>query len=109
MDQTEPRYSDTTTPAGFNVAIGLGSSHFARHYSGNHIRFLFQKLLRCFSSLRCPQPAYLIQRVMIRYEPDRVTPFGDPRVKACLQLTVAFRSLPRPSSSTRAKASTIRP
>ena len=30
---------------------GLGCSHFARHYSGNLIRFLFLQLLRCFTSL----------------------------------------------------------
>ncbi len=30
--------------------IGLGCSHFARHYSGNHYYFLFLRLLRCFSS-----------------------------------------------------------
>ena len=58
MDPIEPRNTDTTRPAGFNVAIGLGSSHFARHYSGNHGCFLFLKVLRCFSSLRCPHPAY---------------------------------------------------
>lgn len=29
---------------------GLGSSHFARRYSGNHCCFLFLRLLRCFSS-----------------------------------------------------------
>ena len=29
---------------------GLGSSRFARHYSGNHDCFLFLSLLRCFSS-----------------------------------------------------------
>ena len=58
-DPIEPRDTDTTTPAGFNVAIGLGSSHFARRYFGNHGCFLFQELLRCFSSLRCPQPAYV--------------------------------------------------
>ena len=28
----------------------LGSSLFARHYSGNHYYFLFLRLLRCFSS-----------------------------------------------------------
>jgi hypothetical protein len=38
-----------------------------------------------------------------------VAPFGDPRVEACLQLTEAYRSLPRPSSPTNAKASTMRP
>jgi hypothetical protein len=58
-NQTEPRNTDTTTPAGFNVAIGLGSSHFARRYFGNHGCFLFLELLRCFSSLRCPLPAYV--------------------------------------------------
>ena len=36
----------------------------------------------------------------------RVAPFGHPRVKACSQLTVAFRSVPRPSSPPDAKAST---
>ena len=36
----------------------------------------------------------------------RVAPFGDPRFKACSQLTVAFRSVPRPSSPPDAKAST---
>ena len=29
---------------------GLGSSHFARRYSGNRVFFLFLRLLRCFSS-----------------------------------------------------------
>ena len=38
-----------------------------------------------------------------------VVPFGYLRLKAYLQLTVAFRSLSRPSSPLRAKASTICP
>ena len=38
-----------------------------------------------------------------------VSPFGHLRVKACLRLTEAFRSLPRPSSPVGAKASTVRP
>ena len=32
--------------------IGLGYSHFARRYFGNHCCFLFLQLLRCFTSLR---------------------------------------------------------
>jgi hypothetical protein len=32
---------------------GLGSSRFARHYSGNRYYFLFLRLLRCFSSPGC--------------------------------------------------------
>ena len=39
----------------------------------------------------------------------RVAPFGNPRIKAYLQLPVAYRSLSRPSSPAHAKASTMRP
>jgi hypothetical protein len=40
---------------------------------------------------------------------ERVSPFGNPRINACLRLPEAYRSLPRPSSSVGAKASTVRP
>ena len=46
---------------------------------------------------------------MTRHDPCRVSSFGDPRIKACLRLPVAYRSLPRPSSPLRPKASTMRP
>jgi hypothetical protein len=39
----------------------------------------------------------------------RVAPFGDPWINACVQLPRAYRSLPRPSSASSAKASTVRP
>ena len=39
----------------------------------------------------------------------QVPPFGNLRVKGCLHLSVAYRSLPRPSSASIAKASTVRP
>lgn len=39
----------------------------------------------------------------------RVPPFGYLRVTGCLHLSVAYRSLPRPSSADIAKASTVRP
>ena len=83
---------------------GLGYSPFARHYWGNHCYFLFLQVLRCFSSLRWP-PA-LPDGIPSGY---RVVPFGDPRVKGYLRLAAAFRSLSRPSSPPRAKASTVRP
>ena len=35
---------------------------------------------------------------MTRHDPCRVSPFGHPRIKACLRLPEAYRSLPRPSS-----------
>ena len=41
--------------------------------------------------------------------PEWVPPFGDPRINACLQLPEAYRSLPRPSSPTVAKASAVCP
>lgn len=37
-----------TTPTPYDA--GLGSSRFARHYSGNHVCFLFLRVLRCFTS-----------------------------------------------------------
>ena len=39
--------------------------------------------------------------------PRQVSPFGHPRIDACLQLPEAYRSLPRPSSPTRTKASPV--
>src|SRR5262245_7745956 len=50
-----------------------------------------------------------IQRAMTGHDSRRVSPFGHPRIEACLQLPEAYRSLPRPSSPSRAKASTVRP
>jgi hypothetical protein len=50
-----------------------------------------------------------IQRGMTGHDSRRVSPFGHPRVEDCLRLTEAYRSLPRPSSPSRAKASTMRP
>ena len=58
------------------------------------IYFLFLQVLRCFSSLRWP---------------PRVVPFGNPRIKGHLHLPAAYRSLSRPSSPPRAKASAMRP
>src|SRR4249919_489290 len=50
-----------------------------------------------------------IQRGIHRHDSMWVAPFGHPRVEACLQLTGAFRSLPRPSSTSGAKAFTVHP
>ena len=87
---------------------GLGYSRFARHYSGNRICFLFLRVLRWFTSpgwLRHPMYSDGADQDF----PGPVSLFGDPRVNARLQLTEAYRSLPRPSSPSCAKASTVRP
>ena len=49
-----------------------------------------------------------IQSRILQVYPQWVSPFGNPRIKACLPLPEAYRSLPRPSSLSGAKASTIR-
>ena len=82
---------------------GLGSSHFDRHYFGNRYFFLFLQVLRCFSSLRMLQ-----HNVGDGPSTRRVTPFGHLRINSCLQIPGAFRSLPRPSSLSEAKASSVR-
>ena len=43
------------------------------------------------------------------HDPAWVSPFGNPRINAYLQLPEAYRSLSRPSSSLSAKAFTMRP
>ena len=68
------------------------------------IYFLFLQVLRCFSSLRWP-PSWM-DGIPSEY---RVVPFGNPRIKGYLHLPAAYRSLSRPSSPPRAKASTMCP
>ena len=67
--------------------------------------FLFLQVLRCFSSLRSP----LHSGVDNSPSDCWVVPFGNPRIKGHLHLPEAYRSLSRPSSPPRAKASTRRP
>ena len=111
-----PDFPDRSTRgASCNVAVlqprprlngdGLGCSPVARRYWGNHCCFLFLRVLRCFSSPGSP-PA--TQRDGSPSD-CRVAPFGHLRVTGRLHLTGAFRSLPRPSSPSRAQASAVRP
>ena len=83
---------------GLYRAAGLGCFLFARRYWGNRICFLFLQVLRCFSSLRCP-PMPMDSAWDDGALPPPGCPFGDPRVKGLLHLTVAYRSLTRPSSA----------
>ena len=69
------------------------------------VYFLFLRVLRCFSS----------PRLTLHSSADNspsdcwVVPFGNPWIKGYLHLPMAYRSLSRPSSPPRAKASTRRP
>jgi hypothetical protein len=49
-------YIEVLLPRSGRNHPGLGYSHFARHYSGNHSCFLLLRLLRCFSSARSLPP-----------------------------------------------------
>ena len=88
--------------------FSLDSSRFARRYLGNHIRFLFLRILRWFNSPGLPLSPILFRDRYLPYG-RWVAPFGNLRIKTCLRLPEAYRSLPRPSSLSFAKASTVRP
>ena len=60
------------------------------------LRFLFLRVLRCFSS-----PGLLSLRSDWS-STRRVAPFGHLRINSCVPIPVAFRSLPRPSSPLKA-------
>ena len=57
--QQAPHNTAGTTVASFTVPSGLGSSRFARHYSGNRSYFFFLGVLRYFNSPRSLCRAYV--------------------------------------------------
>ncbi len=69
------------------------------------VYFLFLHVLRCFSSLRSPHYSSNDNHP----SGDWVVPFGNRGINGHLHLPRAYRSLSRPSSPPRAKASTRRP
>ena len=94
-----------TTPYVHCYTCGLGSSPVARHYWGNHCLFSLPAGTKMFQF-----PAYAHRtRRCARPSAWRVVPFGNPRIKGHLHLPAAYRSLSRPSSLVRAKASSVRP
>ena len=87
----------------------MGSSLFARHYSGSRGFFPFLWVLRCFSS-----PACLLVPYVFRYGYARITTREFPHSEILGSMTgqrlpQAYRSRPRPSSALSAKASTVCP
>ena len=54
-----------------------------------------------------PSTELCIHSAMTGLYSSRVSPFGYLRINACLRLPVAFRSLPRPSSASGARASSL--
>ena len=62
-----------------------------------------------FQFRRFPSHTYLIQHGMTGHDSGRIAPFRHLRIAACLRLPAAFRSLPRLSSASDAKAFALRP
>ncbi len=85
----------------------MGSSLFARHYSGSRGFFPFLRVLRCFSSPACLHMPYVFRHGYARITTRRF-PHSDILGSVIGQhLPQAFRSRPRPSSALGAKASTV--
>ena len=95
-------WSYNPTEAGTSVVWALPRSLATT--GGIIVYFLFLEVLRCFSSL-----GSLSASQSDRSSTGRVVPFGNPRIKGHLHLPAAYRSLSRPSSPVRAKASAMRP
>lgn len=71
--------------------------------------FSFPGVTEMFHFAPCRSDGLWIHPAVIPYYRNRVSPFGDPRIIACLRLPVDYRSLLRPSSPSSAKAFTLCP
>jgi hypothetical protein len=87
----------------------LGSSPFARHYSGSRGFFPFLWVLRCFSSPACLLLPYVFRQGYARITTREFPHSEIPGSKVGQHLPGAYRSRPRPSSALGAKASTVCP
>ena len=83
---------------------GLGSYAFARHYLRNHFCFLFLRVMRCFSSPGSPRALRGAAIACGGLPHSEIHGYN-----GYLPLAVAYRSLSRPSSPPRAKASFMCP
>ena len=84
--------------------IGLGYSHFARHYFGNDF---FSSGYLDVSVPQVPRANLYIQKALLLVRNSGFPHSDIPGYNACSRLPEAYRSDPRPSSALGAKASTI--
>jgi hypothetical protein len=87
----------------------LGSSPFARHYSGSRGFFPFLWVLRCFSSPACLHAGYVFTCGYARITTREFPHSEIPGSMTGQRLPRAYRSRPRPSSALSAKASIVCP
>ena len=106
-DHVGPTTPNTQRPQAFMHSV-WAISPFARRYSGNRDFLYFPPGTQMCHFPRFPPPVLCVQTGVTGHYTRRVSPFGDPCFKTSLRLHTAYRSLPRPSSASGAKASTIR-
>lgn len=82
---------------------------FARRYSGDLVVDFFSSGYLDVSVPRVVLPPPMYSAGGCRHSCRRVRPFGDPGIVGCVPLPRDYRSLPRPSSASHAKASAARP
>ena len=109
-----PRVHGPATPAGRRLPPVVPRRFgrrppFARRYSGDLAVDFFSSGYLDVSVPRVVLPQGMCSQGGCRILIRRVRPFGDPRVEGCVPLTADYRSLPRPSSASCAKASAARP
>ena len=109
-----PREHGPATPAGRRLPPVVPRRFgrrppFARRYSGDLAVDFFSSGYLDVSVPRVVLPLPMGSGGGCRSYLRRVRPFGDPRVVGCVPLTADYRSLPRPSSASCAKASAARP
>ena len=75
---------------------GLACSVFARHYSRNHYLFSLPVGTEMFHFPTFPPLALCVQARVTRHDSGWVSPFGHPRISACL---AAPRGLSQPTAS----------
>ena len=91
-----PHNTTRTTVVSFTVRVGLGSSPFARHYSGNRYYFFFLGVLRYFNSpcwLCMPMnSAYSSTTLLVEGFPIRTSPGQRlfPPIRRLSQVTTSF-------------------
>ena len=107
-DQTTSRYPGKATPVGLTPSrFGLFRFRSPLLTESRLLSFPGGTEMVHFPPLTSTE--LCVHSGMTGHDPCRVSPFGHPRIKACLRLPEAYRSLPRPSSPLCAKASTVHP
>jgi hypothetical protein len=107
-DQTTPHNPDKATPAGLTPSrFGLFRVRSPLLTESQLLSLPGGTEMVHFSPLASAE--LCVHSEMTGHDPCRVSPFGHPRIIACLRLPEAYRSLLRPSSPLCAKASTVHP